>query len=512
MARRFVVAMMEHETNTFSPMPTGLEAFGRGDKKGPPTGDAAIAAFKGTNMGIAAFIDLAEAEKAELVVPIAANAHPSGLVTREAYEHMAGAICDAVRAGCDAVLLDLHGAMVAEHTDDGEGELLARIRKIAPGIPIAVSLDFHANLTRRIVENATVVTGYCTYPHIDMYETGRRAGATLKRALAGEVVPVMVWGSLPILSHTLAHAPQFEPMKSIMARAQAAEASGQVLNASVFGGFALADIPHVGLGAIIVGDRDPAAAQALLDSLFAEAWEKREGLLFNGAPMDAALKRAQTLDGGREAGGPIILVDHADNTASGGTQDVMLLLDEVIKRGFEDVAAGPICDPEAVAKLVEAGVGATVTLKVGGRTDMPTIQKKGEPLELTGRVRCITDGRWKVTGPMMTGVTVNIGRTVVLDTGKVQILISEQRTEPFDLGVFTHCGIDPTAKKYLLIKSRQHFRAGFEPIAKHIVLVDGVGVTASDYALFPFDKVRRPIYPLDPDTPMDAGRNMQKGQ
>jgi microcystin degradation protein MlrC len=261
------------------------------------------------------------------------------------------------------------------------------------------------------------------------------------------------------------------------------------------------------LGAIIVGDRDPAQAQALLDSLFDEAWQKREGFLYKGSPMDVAFDRAKMLEGG-----PIILVDHADNTASGGTQDVMLLLKEVLGRGFSDVAAGPVCDPEAVDRIVKAGVGSEVTVKVGGRTDMPTIGKKGEPLELTGRVRCITDGRWKVTGPMMTGVTVNIGRTAVLDVGSVQVVISERRSEPFDLGVFTHCGIDPTRKKYLLIKSRQHFRAGFEPIAKHIVLVDGVGVTASDYALFPFDKVRRPIYPLDPDTPKDAGRNMQKAQ
>ena len=511
MAKRFVVAMMEHETNTFSPVPTPLAAFARGAGTVPPAGADAIAAYKGTNFGFAAFLDVAEQAGAELVVPIAANAHPSGYVARDAYETIAGAICDAVRKGCDAVLLDLHGAMVAEHTDDGEGELLARIRKIAPDVPIAVSLDFHANLTRRMVENATVITGYCTYPHIDMYETGRRAGATLMRALKGEVKPVMVWGSLPILSHTLAHSPQFEPMKSIMARAQKAEADGTVLNASVFGGFALADIPHVGLGAIVVGDRDTAAAQALMDSLFAEVWEKREGMLFKGAPMGPALERAKTLDGGHEAGGPIILVDHADNTASGGTQDVMVLVREVIERGFEDVAAGPIWDPEAVAQLIEAGVGAEVTVRIGGRTDMPTIKKKGEPLELTGRVRTITDGRWKVTGPMMTGVTMNIGRTVVLDVGKVQVVVSEKRTEPFDLGIFTHCGIDPTRKKYLLIKSRQHFRAGFEPIAKHIVLVDGIGVTASDYSLFPFDKVRRPIYPLDPDTPMDAGRNMQQG-
>ncbi len=505
MAKRFVVAMHEHETNTFSPVPTPLSSFARGGGKAPPAGQDAVDAYKGTNFGFAAFLDIAEQAGAETVVPVAANAHPSGYVARDAYEQIAKAICDAVAKGCDAVLLDLHGAMVAEHNDDGEGELLARIRKIAPDVPIAVSLDFHANLTRRMIENATVITGYCTYPHIDMYETGRRAGQTLMRALKGEVKPVMVWGSLPILSHTLAHSPQFEPMKSIMARAQKAEADGTVLNASVFGGFALADIQHVGLGAIIVGDRDPQSAQALLDSLFAEAWEKREGLLFKGAPMEPALERARKLDGG-----PIILVDHADNTASGGTQDVMVLVKEVIERGFEDVAAGPIWDPDAVAALVKAGVGATATVRVGGRTDMPTIGKKGEPLELTGRVRTITDGTWKVTGPMMTGVMMNIGRTAVLDTGKVQVVISERRTEPFDLGVFTHCGIDPTRKKYLLIKSRQHFRAGFEPIAKHIVLVDGVGVTASDYALFPFDKVRRPIYPLDLDTPMDAGRNMQK--
>jgi microcystin degradation protein MlrC len=254
---RFVLAMMKHETNTFSPVPTGLTAFDRGGRSGgPPEGDDAIHVYGGTNNALAAYLDLAKEAGAEIVLPIAASANPSAPVETKAFEYIAGKICDAVAKGCDALFLDLHGAMVTEAFDDGEGELLKRIRSIKPDLPIAVALDFHTNMTADMVDNCTVMTGYCTYPHVDVYDTGKRAGRTLLRALRREVKPVMAWKSIPILSHTLVHAPSFEPMKSVMAKALAAEQSGRVLNASVFGGFPLADIPHVGLTAVVVSDGD----------------------------------------------------------------------------------------------------------------------------------------------------------------------------------------------------------------------------------------------------------------
>jgi microcystin degradation protein MlrC len=201
----------------------------------------------------------------------------------------------------------------------------------------------------------------------------------------------------------------------------------------------------------------------------------------------------------------VVMADHGDNTASGGTQDVMSVIEEALKQGLEDAVAGPICDPASVADMIKAGVGAEVTLSLGGKIDMPAMGLKGKPLKVSGRVKAITDGQFVVTGPMATGVTIRMGRTAVLDTGKMQIVVSEKRSEPFDLGVFTHCGIDPRRKKYVLIKSRQHFRAGFEPIAKHIVMCDGDGCTASDLKLFKYEKIKRPLYPFDPD--MRLGRN-----
>jgi microcystin degradation protein MlrC len=495
MARlKLVLAMMMHETNTFSPVPTPLSSFR------PLSGESAVAEFQDTNTQLGGLLHVAQQAGAEIVLPVAGGAHPSGYVERAAYEGMVEAIVGAVRGGCDAVFLALHGAMVAEHVDDGEGELLRRIRAVAPRVPITVGLDFHSHMTAAMVENSTVITGYCTYPHVDMGETGRRAGRTMLRALRGEVEPVMVWGSLPMMTSTLMHTPSRQPMKDVMDMAMAAEANRAVLNASVFGGFPHSDIPHISLSAVIVCDGRADAGRALRDRLLAMAWERREAFLYTGAPLESQIAQARAL-----GDGPIVLVDHGDNTASGGTQDVMSVVEEVMRQGLTDVVAGPICDPAGVRRLVEAGTAAGVTLPLGGRIDMPQINLVGKPLTVTGKVTRITDGEFTVTGPMATGTRVRMGKTAVLDTGAMQIVVSEGRSEPFDTGVFTHCGIDPRRKKYVLIKSRQHFRAGFEPIARHIVLCDGDGVTSSDLRLFTYRNRRRPLFPFERDLVPTSG-------
>ncbi|HZQ00796.1 MAG TPA: M81 family metallopeptidase [Reyranella sp.] len=502
MGQKFVIAMMMHETNTFSPLPTPIESFSRA---GALSGPAAIKEAEGTNTSLGGFIEVARKAGAEFTVPMAASANPSGLVTKAAYAQMTTAIVDEIKKGCDAVLLALHGAMVAEEYDDGEGELLNRIRRIAPDVPIAVALDFHTQMTDAMIKGANIITGYRTYPHIDMADTARRAGRTLLRMLKGEVEPKMVWGTRPIMSSSLVHTPSREPMKTLMGMANQAEDSGQVLNASVFGGFPQADIPHLALSSVIVCDRRTAEGEVLLNKILDTAWEKREGFLFHPESLPVQVARAKSLGNGEKGGGPIVMADHGDNTASGGTQDVMSVIEEAMKQGLEDAVAGPICDPACVDQMIKAGVGAEVTLNLGGKIDMPAMGLKGKPLKVSGRVKAITDGQFVVTGPMATGTTVRMGRTAVLDTGKMQIVVSEKRSEPFDLGCFTHCGIDPRRKKYVLIKSRQHFRAGFEPIARHIVMCDGDGCTASDLKLFKYEKIKRPLYPFDPD--MRLGRN-----
>lgn len=500
MSQRVVVAMMEHETNTFSPVPTPLERFGRGGF-GVPTGPEVYKRFSGTGTGIGAFLDVADEAGMDIVSPIAANAAPSGKVEAEAYRTMTDAICDAVAAGCDACFLDLHGAMVAETTIDGEGTLLRRIRDIAPDLPIAVSLDLHANMTSAIVDNCTVLVGYKTYPHLDMYEAGRHAGRLLVRMLAGEIDPVMVWGSRPILAQTLRMGHEDEPMGPLLEMARRQESHG-LLASSVFGGFPLADIWHAGLSVVTIADGDRALAEEAREELLDAAWAEREEFVFDSRPLVETIAEAKQLtDGLSGQDGPIILLDHADNAASGGTQDTVAVLAEVLKQKLEDVAMFGICDPSAVATMTEAGVGAEVSLALGGKVDMPAIGRTGEPLQVTGRVLAVSDGSFTVTVPMGRGTQMDMGPTAVLEVDSVQVVVCSRNVEPWDPGCFRSVGIEPTEKRYLILKSRIHYRAGFSDISIRDIPCNGVGVTSSDNSLFTFENVRRPIYPLDENTP-----------
>src|SRR6201982_3738542 len=239
---RLLIAMIKHETNTFSPVPTPLARFGNGP--GPLYGEAAIRAYRGTGTGLGAYLDLAERERADIVLPIAAGAPPSSPVEGTAYAHMTDTICESVaRGGFDGIMLDLHGAMVTQSLEDGEGQFLKRLRAIDPETPIAVSLDMHANLYDEIIANATVVTGYRTYPHIDTYKTARLAGESVLRAMRGELRPVMAWGNVPMLPHVMRQGTDDHPNKELQHRCAAMTAEG-ALAASLFTGFPHADITH----------------------------------------------------------------------------------------------------------------------------------------------------------------------------------------------------------------------------------------------------------------------------
>ncbi len=496
---KFVIAQMQHETNTFSPVPTPWEAFGGGG--GPYLGRAAYEAMKGTRLPMAAFIDLAEGAGAQVITPLAAWANPSGPVDGNAYDRICDIICAAVAKGCDALFLDLHGAMVvAERTDDGEGTLLEKIRAATPRIPIAVSLDLHANVTARMVSNCDVIAGYKTYPHVDQYEAGHLAGSILLRSLKGEVKPVMAWGNVPLLAQTLCQNTGERPMKDCVDAARAAERDG-LLAATAFGGFQQADIHDAGLSVVAVADGDSKRAHDACDAILDVAWRQKEAFIYRGEPLEQAIARAKTM--AERSGGPILLLDHADNCASGATQDTMYVLKEALRQGLTGIAVGPIRDPEAVCRMIEAGVGAKVTLEVGGKMDMPAIQAKGEPLELSGVVRTITDGEYTITGPQVQGMRCHMGRTAVLDTGTAEIVVTERNQEPWDRGVFTSAGIDPAGKRYLLLKSRMYFRPVFLPIAKGMVFCDSIGVGSSDWTQFEYKHLRRPIYPLDSEFPAE---------
>ncbi len=489
---KFVIAQMQHETNTFSPVPTPWEEFG---PRGPYLGRDAFEAMKGKGMAMAAFLDLAAKAGAEVVTPVAAWANPSGPVDGNAYDRICEAICNEVSKGCDAVLLDLHGAMVvADRTDDGEGTLLEKLRAIAPRAPIAVSLDLHANVTERMVRNCDVITGYKTYPHVDQYESGQLAGSLLMRMMKGGVKPVMAWGNAPILAQTLRQNTAEGAMKDFVDAARAAERDG-MLAATAFGGFQMADIHDAGISVVTVADAGKAAAASACNAILDVAWAQKEDFIYRGQPLEQSIAQAKRM--GDQSGGPILLLDHADNCASGSTQDTMYVLREALRQGLTAIAVAPIRDPEAVAKMIEAGSGARVTLPVGGKMDMPSIRRKGEPLKLSGIVRTITDGEYTITGPQFTGMRCFMGRTVVLDTGTALVVISERNQEPWDRGVFESVGIDPARPRYLLLKSRMYFRPVFLPIAKGMVFCDAPGVSSSDWTEFEYRKLRRPIYPLD---------------
>jgi microcystin degradation protein MlrC len=492
---RLLIAMMKHETNTFSPVPTPLERFGNGP--GPLYDEAAIRAYRGTGTGLGAYLDLAEREQAEIVLPIAAGAPPSSPVEDMAYAHITDAICEAAaRGGFDGIMLDLHGAMVTESLEDGEGQFLKRLRAIDPRIPIAVALDMHANLYDEIIANATVVTGYRTYPHIDTYETARLAGEILLRTIRGEVRPVMAWGNVPMLPHVMRQGTDDHPNKELQHRCAAMNAEG-ALAASLFTGFPHADITNAGLSAVVVTDGDRKLAEDLRDELLDRAWVERAAFVYQLEPLQQSVARANAMPPPQPGEGPIVLLDHYDNCASGGTMDTTAVLAEILRQGLADVAVFGIYDPEAVQQAIAAGIGAEVTLSIGGKIKMPAIPAASPPLTVAGKVKTISSGRYKNRGPMGRGVQMDMGPSVVLDTGPVEIALISRHAEPSDLNCLLSLGIDPSQKRYVMLKSRIHWRAGLGPMAKAVVECAGVGVCTSDYAQLDFRKVRRPIFPLD---------------
>jgi microcystin degradation protein MlrC len=493
---KLVIAQMKHETNTFSPVPTPLARFAV-DGGLPPEGNAAVAACRGTGSAIAAFIELAEQAGAAYTVPVAGNAWPSGPVHDGAFEHMAGRIVDAVAAGCDGVLLDLHGAMVTESHDDGEGELLRRVRAIAPRVPIAVALDMHANNADALGELADSVAGYQTYPHVDMFETGLRAGRPVIAQLRGGKKPALAFGRVPMLPHVMRQGTDDSPNREIQARCRAIEAEG-ALAASVFVGFPNADVAFAGLSATVVSAGDPLQAARWRDELLAMAWDARAQFVYRGEPLAESMARARALADAKPPGsGPVVLLDHSDNCASGGTMDTMTVLQAIVEAGLDDVAAFAVCDPAAVRQMIAAGVGAELTLPLGGKLDMPSIGLAGRPLTLTGRVRLISDGRYRNRGPMARGELNSMGPSVLFDTGRMKIAVISSHVEPHDLAAFTAIGLAPETMRFLMLKSRVHWRAGLRPLAHAVVECNGSGVCTSDYGALSFRRLRRPIYPLD---------------
>ena len=492
MKPRIVIARMNHETNTFSPIPTPLDAFA------PQWDEAAYRDQKGARTAMGAFLEIAEGLGADIVTPLAAWANPSAAVAADAYTLMCDGIVAAIEQGCDAIMLDLHGAMVAENADDGEGTLLERIRRIAPTTPLAVALDLHGNVTQKMVENADIIVSFKTYPHIDMFETGEHAGRLLVALLEKRSQPALAWRQVPLLSATLTSNTSASAMQRAVEAAKAAEQQAGVLAVSVLAGFPLSDFRDAGMSVVVVSENDPALADAVAERIARQIWNERDDFVYDSLPLAQSLAQAKLRSLGPGAG-PVLLLDHSDNVMSGGTCNTMDVLEAALEAGLEGIAVGPVSDPEAAAYMVAAGVGAHVTLAVGNKVPLTAQGITKVPPLFSGKVLAITDGRFTVTGPIYTGSTIQMGRSVLLDIGRARIVVTEERVEPYDLGVFTSLGLDPVQQSFLILKSRMYCRPVFVPISRGLVECDSDsgGPTSANLKLFPIKKVRRPVYPLD---------------
>jgi microcystin degradation protein MlrC len=488
MSKRVLAAEFMHETNTFSVQLTDESAFRR---CGFRLDRDVEAGFRGTRSSLGAAFEAAAAFGWTLIHPVAASANPSGRVTDECFDTIAQTIVAACE-GVDGILLHLHGAMATQSHDDGEGELLMRIRaKVGPAVPIMVVLDLHATVTDTMARHANALIAYRTYPHIDQYERTWQAARLLERAMAGEISPRVALARRPILYALDGGRTTSAPMIELLRRGDELEQTGRALAVSIHAGFSSADVRDIGPSVAVTADGDPAQAQADAEALMDYAWEQRHYSTIHFTPLADAIAKAQREDA---TGKPLIIADYADNPGAGAYGDSTVLLRAMVEADLRDVAFHAICDPAAVREAQAAGVGNAVTLELGGKVD-PTVG--GGPLRVTGHVAAITDGDMVLDGPMGGGVRRSYGLSLLLRIGGIDVIVISNNGQAIDLAQFTSLGVDPTRKATLAVKSMQHFRAAFEPIAREVVEVDTGALCTKNFKARPYRKVRRPIWPLD---------------
>ena len=493
--KRVLTGRFMHETNTFSVQKTDMALWRRRDFH---RDNEIPAAFRGTRSALGATFEAADKYGWTLVHPISANANPSGIVTDDAFEQIGGMMLKSAReqGPIDGVLLHLHGAMVVDSYEDGEGELLARLRKIlGPDVPIVVTLDLHANVTQQMADNASALIAFRTYPHIDQYERAWQGAELLERAMNGEVKPKTVIARRPMIYGLDRGRHQAGPFAELLGRGEKLEQAGEILVASPCAGFSRANIADVGPSVTVTVDlnRPGAAArgQAVAEEFMDYAWETREYESFKLLSVAEAVARAKE---GKPGDKPLVIADYTDNPGGGGYGDATALLKGLVDAGVERVAFHAICDPEAVAEGMRTGIGVPTTIALGGKTDP---DMGGGPLSLTGEVTHLSNGKFIAYGRMGGGVERDYGPSMVFRVGGIDIVCITNNGQAVDLGQFTSLGIDPTRYTTVCVKSMQHFRAAFEPIAREVILVDTGALCSEHYTPELFDKVRRPVWPLD---------------
>jgi microcystin degradation protein MlrC len=493
---RIAIGGFQHETNTFAPSKATFDDFVRGGGWPPLlTGEPMFEGVRGMNLPLAGFIAAMSGTTHQLVPTAWASATPSAHVTEDAYERFAQLLLDGVRkAAADAVYLDLHGAMVAEHVDDGEGEILRRVRNVVgPQVPIVASLDLHANVTAQMLELADGLVAYRTYPHIDMADTGARAAQFLQKRLAGMPRPAYAWRQMPFLIPLNAQCTDLEPARSIY-RALALLEAHDVPSISFCPGFPAADISDCGATVWAYGRTLEAATRACnaIADLVETAEAKWEMEILDA---DAAVKRAMRI--ALSAKKPVVIADTQDNPGAGGDSNTTGMLRALVANNAQRAAFGLVYDRDAALAAHRAGVGTKITVELGAASRIP-----GDvPFRGTFVVERISDGRLTGTGPFYGGAKMTLGPCARLAIGGVQVVVASEKVQLADQEMYRFVGIEPTEQAILVNKSSVHFRADFTPIAEEILVARAPGAMPADPSTLSWQKLRRGVR-LKPNGPV----------
>lgn len=479
---RVAICGLWHETNTFAVPPTTREHFHVLEGAQIP------AALGGTRTPIGGFLDRAAHEGLNIVPTVFAWALPSGTVDAATHDDLAARLVDRTAAARpDAVLMDLHGAMVAEGHEDVEGDLVRLVRRALPQVPVGVVLDFHANTTATFVGAVDVLAGYDSYPHLDPYDRGVEVAGLMVHVLGHDLQPVHALVQPPLLIPPQAQATDQPPLHEIMARAHAAERQPGVVNITVAAGFPYADIPSAGTSVVVTSQSDAVLAQGLADELARMLWDARSQFHVSQVTPDEAVARAL-----RQPEGPVILVDSADNIGGGAPGDGTAVLAALL-RGRAAGAVVEVVDPEVVALARRTGEGGVLTAEVGGKTD----RLHGPPVGVRGRVERLCRSEFTYTGSYMTGRRVDGGWTALLDVDGVRLVIRERKVMPFDQEELRVLGLEPGRCRIIVVKSAVAWRAAYGTMARAVIEVDTPGVCTADLRTIRYRRVRRPVVPLD---------------
>ncbi|MCE5250690.1 M81 family metallopeptidase [bacterium] len=490
--KRIMIGGMLHESNMFSPVLTDLEAF---RLRQIFYGEEMIGGRRNTNTEVGGFIDVLEKSGIEMAPSILGAAMPSGSVTEDAFNEFVGLFLDTLdRKPADGILLSLHGAMVGTEHDDGEGYILKKIRdKVGTKTPIVITLDFHATLTPMMASLADAITIYRTYPHMDMADRGREAADIMLRILDGKIHPVIALSKQALMigpPHNVL--PHDMPMKKIMDRAREMERElhGKIIAACPAQGFMQQDVPFAGTGVVVTAHDDLELAQKCADELGDMMFAHRHDYLVDLPDPAETIRMAKQSDDY-----PIAIADSGDNIGGGTPGDGTALLHEILKQGV-DSAFVPLWDPEAAEYAAEKGVGSTVTLEVGGKSD-PIY---GPPVRITGVVRTVTDGVFmnREGGGYKAGVIDNMGLSVRIDAGGITIVLNSISTSPNNIMHANALGVYPEDYRMSICKGGLAFREAYKPpIIKSYIQSDTPGYSSSNLRNFTFTKIKRPMFPLD---------------